>query len=123
MNLRILIIDDSDDDAQLIVRALRTARIAVEPVRVDTYRALLAALADARGWDVVVCDHQMPGLDAARVLSLARSSMPTVPIVLVCGHYPMDLWHELGSGLATRFVCKNQLTDLPGTIREVLQAA
>lgn len=123
MNLRVLIIDDSDDDAQLIVRALRTAGIEVDSVRVDTHPALTAALSDERGWDVIVCDHLMPGLDAARVMGLARTAMATVPILLVCGHYPMELWHELGSGLATRFVCKNQLTDLPGTIRALLQAA
>lgn len=98
-------VDDSRDDAWMMARALRRDGMIAECVRVDTLDAV-AALADDRGWDVVLCDHIMPRVDAARVLDTVHRTLPQVPIVLVCGYYPSELWHELGSGLVSEFLSK-----------------
>ena len=118
--LRVLIIDDSDDDARLIGRALHRAGFEIDWVRVDTGSEIAAALADERGWDVVVCDYLMPKLDATHALDAVHRAIPAVPVVLVCGAYPHHLWHELGSGLARRFVCKDRLAQLPDALRALL---
>ena len=122
MYLRVLIIDDSSDDAHIIARILRRSGILADWLRVDTAEAISGALADERGWDVVLCDHLMPGIDAARVLYYVHLALPAVPIILVCGRYPSELWHELGSGVVHRFVSKEQLPDLPGIIVATLEA-
>lgn len=120
--IRVLIIDQSDDDAVCMARLLRRAGIEPECVRVDTAEAIALALADARGWDVIVCDHRVPRLDAARVLHSVRTALPAVPILMVSGRFPFDLWHELGSGLVRKFLSKDRLVDLPETIRWALSA-
>ena len=118
--LRMLIVDDSADDAELIARALRQGGFAPEYVRVDTVAGVRSALAEERGWDVIACDYRLPSLDAARVLYTARAALPIVPILLVCGRYPPDLWHEMGSGLISRFVSKDRLAELPQIVASLL---
>ena len=119
--LRMLIVDDSADDAELMSRALRQGGFAPECVRVDTADAVASALAEERGWDVIACDYRLPRLDAARVLHTARAALPVVPILLVCGRYPPDLWHEIGSGLISQFVSKDRLAELPEVITALLR--
>lgn len=121
MYLRVLIIDDSSDDAFIMARALRRAGIGADWVRVDTPEAVTAALSDARGWDLVICDHLIPRLDAARVLYTVHCALPAVPILLVCGRYPSELWHEMGSRVVRRFLSKDRIADLPGVVVTVLQ--
>jgi CheY-like chemotaxis protein len=69
--LRMLIVDDSADDAELMSRALRQGGFAPECVRVDTADAVASALAEERGWDVIACDYRLPRLDAASCIPLA----------------------------------------------------
>jgi CheY-like chemotaxis protein len=122
--VRVLLIDDSVDDAILIERAIRRAGIELTIDRVATRPDLSAALADEHGWDVVLCDHIMPTLDAAEVLAWVHSAIPAVPILIVCGLYPQPLWHELGSGIATRIVTKDRLSDLaPAILAAVARSA
>jgi hypothetical protein len=71
---------------------------------------------------VIACDYQLPRLNAARVLHTARAALPIVPILLVCGRYPPDLWHEIGSGLISQFVSKDRLAELPRVITALLRA-
>src|SRR4051812_12824581 len=69
--LRVLIIEDSEDDTALLIRALR--RSGYDPVyaRVDTAAAMLAALADYT-WDIIVSDYVMPRFSAPQALSLLK---------------------------------------------------
>ena len=117
---RVLIIDDSDDDATQMDRLLYKSGLLADCVRVDTDEAIAAALADVRGWDIILCDYCIPRLDAAQVLHTVRSALPIVPIILVCGRYPFELWHELGSGLVRKFLSKDRLAELPQLVRALL---
>jgi len=117
---RVLIIDDSDDDAMQMDRLLYKSGLLADCVRVDTDDTIAAALADERGWDIILCDYRIPRLDAAQVLHTVRSALPIVPILLVCGHYPFDLWHELGSGVVRKFLSKDRLAELPQLVRALL---
>lgn len=119
--LRVLIVDDSRDDGELIVRALRQGGFLPVCARVETAEALAAALAQPAGWDVITCDSGVPRLDTARVVAAVQLTMPTVPIVLVSGRYRQELGEELSGGFASAFVSKDQLGELPATIRELLQ--
>ncbi len=61
--LRVLVVEDSEDDAELILRTLRKGGFEFSATRVDTAVAMAAALRDER-WDVVLSDHSMPGFSA-----------------------------------------------------------
>lgn len=83
---RILIVDDSEDDVLLasayIRRTLRGARFR----RVETAPELEAALAEQR-WDVVLCDHNMPGFDSARALDVVRRTDARLPFFVYSGEF------------------------------------
>ena len=63
-SLRLLLIDDSDDDATLIVRLLTDGGYAITAERVDSQEALTAAL-DRQPWDLAIADYGMPGFSGS----------------------------------------------------------
>jgi CheY-like chemotaxis protein len=83
---RILIVDDSEDDVLLatafIRRWLRGARF----LRVDNAGALQEAL-ETQGWDLVLCDHNMPGFDSQSALGIVRLSSATLPFFVHSGDF------------------------------------
>lgn len=82
--LRLLIVDDSDDDAALIVETLHEAGYKVAHRRVAKPEAFRAALQEH--WDVVTCDHAMPGFDAPAAYAILAELRPEVPFVIVSGN-------------------------------------
>src|SRR4028118_492352 len=83
--LKILLGEDSEDDALLLLRELR--RGGYEPAwkRVDTAEAMEAAL-DERGWDLVVSDHFMPAFSSVAALDLLRrKGFMDLPFIIVSG--------------------------------------
>src|SRR2546428_13707726 len=78
--LRLLLVEDSEDDARLLVREL--TRGGFEPVveRVETATTMRAAL-DRQPWDVVVGDYSLPHLGGAAALELLRDRRLDVPFL------------------------------------------
>jgi signal transduction histidine kinase len=83
MPLRVLFIEDSDDDAALQVRLLRQAGYDVAFERVDTSKALTQAL-DER-WDIIISDHSMPNFSGTGALRLVREKGLEIPFIFVSG--------------------------------------
>ena len=82
--LRVLIVEDSADDAELVIRDLRRGGYEPEWRRVDTAAGLAAALRDER-WDVITCDWVMPQLSAPAALQCIRESAVDLPVIIVSG--------------------------------------
>src|SRR5258708_2225996 len=82
--LRVLLVDDVEDDALLMVRALRAGGFQPEYKRVDTAEAMVSALADGP-WDLVISDYSMPGFNGTAALALFRRSGLDVPFIVVSG--------------------------------------
>ena len=81
--LKALIIEDSDDDAQLLLRHLRDS-FEVEFERVDTADATRAALADA-SWQIILSDFRMPTFSALEALNVAKELQPGIPFIIISG--------------------------------------
>ena len=87
--LRVLLVEDSEDDAALTVRALRRA-FDLSYMRVDTAEAMQRAL-ETEIWDLVLSDHKMPGFDSFAALRLLRESMLDLPFIIVSGTIGEDV--------------------------------
>lgn len=82
--MRLLIIEESQEDADLEIRALQMAGLDFEWRRVASFPELEEALASGR-WDAVVSDVGLPGLSVGVALPLIRSYDPELPVVIVSG--------------------------------------
>jgi formate hydrogenlyase transcriptional activator len=82
--LSVLIVDDSEDDAELVVRELKRGGFDVRHQRVDTAAAMDAAT-NASTWDLVVCDYSMPQFSGMDALGLQRSKDTDVPFIFLSG--------------------------------------
>jgi PAS domain S-box-containing protein len=121
--LRLLIIEDSEDDALLIVRDLQRAGYAPSYERVDTDAAVRAAL--TRGpWDVIVSDFNMPHFTGTDALKLLRERDQDTPFIFVSGTIGEDVAVEAMRAGAQDYVTKGNLRRLvPAIERELRDAA
>jgi CheY-like chemotaxis protein len=120
--LRVLIVDDCPDDAELAIRALQRGAFAPDWLRVETPEALCEALCAPAGWDVIACDSGLPRLDTAHIRALVHAIAPAVPIVLLSGRTAAELQPKLDANIAA-FVSKDQLDQLPAMVRAILRLA
>lgn len=119
--LRILLVEDSADDAELLAIELADAGIEAEWQRVDREAALATVLAEG-GFDLVVSDLSLPGFDGVEALQRVRAAAPGLPFVFCSGAPVESLAAEaaLMAG-ADGYVCKDALAQMPVTIRTLLQ--
>lgn len=83
-DLRLLIIEDSEDDAQLVVRELRRGGYKLEFRRVDTASDMETALF-SQPWDLTICDYSMPSFSAPEALNILNSTGMDIPFIIVSG--------------------------------------
>jgi len=83
-NLRILLIEDSEDDARLILREIQRGGYEVESERVETADAMRAALR-RKPWHMIICDFSLPRFSAPRALDLLKESGLDLPFIIVSG--------------------------------------
>jgi len=88
--LRLLIVEDSEDDALLAVRELRRAGYDVKFERVETATAMAAAL-EQQTWDLVIADYSLPQFTGAAALELLQSTGLDVPFIIISGSIGEDL--------------------------------
>jgi len=121
--LRLLIIEDSEDDARLIVRDLQRGGYAPSYERVDTDAAVRAAL--TRGpWDVIISDFNMPTFSGTDALKLLREHDQDTPFIFVSGTIGEDVAVEAMRAGAQDYVTKDNLRRLvPAIERELRDAA
>lgn len=82
--LRLLIVEDSEDDALLVLRKLRSEGYDMTHRRVDTAEAMKAALSEAE-WDAIICDYVMPRFSAPDALKLVRERGLDMPFIVMSG--------------------------------------
>ncbi|MGZ9235531.1 MAG: HD domain-containing phosphohydrolase [Anaerolineales bacterium] len=82
--LRILLIEDSEDDARLLLREIQRGGYNVESERVETAYAMRAALT-RQPWDLIICDFSLPKFSAPNALELLKKSGIDLPFIIVSG--------------------------------------
>ena len=118
--LRVLMVEDDPNDAELLSRKLRSGGFVLQTERVDQLANVRKALC-AEPWDVVLCDHSMPGFRSADVLALMKVVTPTIPLILVSGAIgEQEVVDALHLGAAS-YVDKNSLARLVPTLERVLE--
>ena len=80
--IRVLIVEDSEDDCALILRELQRGGYQVQFERVDTSSALTSACV-CNDWDLVISDFTMPQFSGTDALKLVRSKHEDVPFIFV----------------------------------------
>ncbi|GAB3342809.1 MULTISPECIES: response regulator [Marilutibacter] len=120
--LRLLLIEDSADDAELTTLELADAGIEFHYVRVQDEHALLRALDDFNP-QCVLSDLNLPGFSGEQALELVRTHAPRVPFVYVSDGWLDDLPAHRPGGLAPADaqLPKSELQLLPGLLAELLQ--
>ena len=120
--LRVLIVEDSADDAALLVRELRRGGYDLTCERVDTAGALQAALVK-QPWDIVISDYSMPHFDAPAALRLLQESGLDVPFIIVSGAIGEDTAVAAMKAGAHDYLMKGSLARLNPAIERELREA
>ncbi len=122
MPLRALIVEDSEDDALLLVQHLREGGYAPRWRRVDTPEALAAAI-EAEEWDIVFADYTMPRFSGTRALALIRERGLDMPFIFVSGTIGEEIAVQAMKSGAHDYVMKNNTKRLlPAIERELREA-
>ncbi|MFZ5790002.1 MAG: PAS domain S-box protein [Pseudomonadota bacterium] len=120
--LRLLIVEDSEDDTALLLRELRRAGHEIGHRRVDTAAGLAAAL-DTQEWDVILADYTMPRFSGTEALSIVRSRGLDTPFLFVSGSMGEDIAVAAMKAGAQDYLVKGNLGRLvPAVERELREA-
>jgi two-component system cell cycle sensor histidine kinase/response regulator CckA len=120
--LRLLIVEDSEDDAALLIRELRRGGYDVAHERVDTATALSSAL-EKQKWDLVISDHSMPHFNGIDALQLLRSKRLRMPFIFVSGTIGEETAVSALKDGAQDYLMKTNLKRLvPAVQRELREA-
>ena len=121
-SLRVLIVEDSEDDVLLITRELRKGGLTLEYRRVDTPAGLQAAL-DEASWDIVITDHNLPGFGSEAAIMQVRQAGYDLPIIIVSGSIGEDVAVAAMKSGAHDYIMKGNLSRLvPAVERELREA-
>ncbi len=120
--IRVLIVEDREDDALLVVRELRRSGFEPEFERVDTPEAMTATLAN-RKWDLIISDYAMPHFSGVAALSVLKESGLDLPFIIVSGTIGEDIAVAAMKAGAHDYVMKGNLQRLiPSVERELREA-
>jgi diguanylate cyclase (GGDEF)-like protein len=120
--LRVMIVEDSEDDAELLLQELRRGGFEPEHERVETAQAMTAAL-DRQLWDIVFGDFSMPRFNGAAALKLVRSRGFDLPFIFVSGTIGEDAAIDAMRSGANDYIMKGNLKRLlPAVERELREA-
>jgi two-component system cell cycle sensor histidine kinase/response regulator CckA len=118
-SLRLLMAEDSEDDAELILRELRRGGFEVAYHRVQTAEDMRDALA-RQTWDIILSDFSMPEFSAPGALAVRRASGLDIPLIIVSGTIGEDIAVRSLHAGAQDFILKGKLGRLlPAIEREL----
>jgi signal transduction histidine kinase len=120
--LRALIIEDSEDDTQVILRELRRGGYEVEHARVESRPAMEVALSQNK-WNLVLCDYTLPKFSAESALKTLQHSGLDLPFIVISGTIGEESAVEMLKAGAHDFIVKGRFSRLLPAIERGLRDA
>src|SRR2546427_2740811 len=120
--LRILLLEDSSNDAELILLELQKGGASHVSQCVSTRAAFLASLSEFKP-DLVLSDYNLPGFTGSEALSLAREQYADIPFILVTGALGDEAAVEIMKSGATDYILKHRLFQLAPSVQRALREA
>ncbi len=120
--LNVLIVEDIEDDALLVVRELHRGDFSVEWERVQTSETIHQAL-NKRTWDVIISDYHLPEITAPEVFEILQQRQLNLPFIVISGKINESLSIELMRQGASDYLQKDHLKRLPEAVRRSIKDA
>ena len=119
---RLLLVEDSPTDAELLTAQLERLHLEVDSSRVDSAEALRTALLFGR-WDAILSDYGLPGFSGEESVAICRELAPQTPCMLVTGSLSLEeAASSMRGGVVDCFI-KDDLSRLPGALRREVKKA
>ena len=119
--IHVLLVEDSEIDAELTLAALADSDLRFTFERIDTREAFAEAL--HRGGDLILSDYMLPAFDGITALQMARDARPETPFIFVSGALGEELAIETLKSGATDYVLKQGLGRLVPSVKRALREA
>lgn len=118
-DLKVLIVDDSESDAELIIYELKKSGFNPYTQRVDTREAMLSTLRDV-DWEIIISDNAMPKFSSLEALKLKMDIKPDLPFVIVSGYLSDEIVFEAMKNGCREYVLKSSISNLGNVIKREL---
>lgn len=122
-SLNVLLIEDSEDDALLVLRVLKQSGFTLHWQRVETASTLEQALIQRTDWDVIISDYRLPGFNAHTALEIIKQHQLDLPFIVVSGTIGETTAVELMRAGAQDYLMKDNLVRLPEAVRREVRDA
>ncbi len=120
--LKVLIVEDSEDDAVMLIRVLKRGRFEPIYTRVDNAQDFRTALSKS-AWEIIICDHAMPQFDAFAALTIVKETGLDLPFIVVSGVIGEEVAVDTMKAGAHDYLMKDKLLRLVPAIERELQEA
>jgi PAS domain S-box-containing protein len=119
--LRVLMVEDSETDAGLVLRQMYRAGYKVVSRRVETAAEMQLALDEQPGWDIITVDYSLPVFDAPLALSLVQKNNLDVPVIIITGEIDEERAVALMKAGAHDYLHKQNLARLAPVLERELR--
>ena len=119
-SLKILILEDSATDAEIIQQLLVKKKLNCEFSVANNKETYLMALAEFHP-DIILSDHSLPQFNSVDALVIARQRFSEIPFIMVTGTVSEEFAAEIIKSGADDYILKDRLTRLPGAIINAVQ--
>jgi len=109
--LRILVVEDSEDDALLVLHQIKNGGYDIDYERVQTAETMKAAL-NEKTWDIILSDYKMPHFNGIEALSIFKESGIDIPFIIISGTIGEETAVEAMKAGAHDYVMKNNMLRL-----------
>lgn len=117
--LRVLLVEDSVDDAELIVRLIKKGGYSVYNERIETAKQMRDAL-KGREWDIIIADYKMPSFNGIKALEILNEFGLDIPFILASGTIDEETALEAMRKGAKDYLMKNNFSRLIPVIQREL---